>query len=114
MDIEREAKAEDQPADEELPVCASCFTPFDAGTNYCTSCGSTVGQHTEYVPFVNIRWQADGFGRLMRESSASRPGVFGKIIQILVTLLLTPLLLFGLPFKWAAERRKAREDRESA
>jgi len=107
MDTEREAEEANLAAGEEVPVCTSCFTPIDPGTNFCSSCGSTVGQHTEYVPFVNISWQADGYDRLRRESWSSRAGAFGQIIQIFITLILAPILLFGLPFKWAAERRKA-------
>lgn len=109
MDAERETETADAPVDEEVPVCVSCFTPIGPGTNSCATCGSTVGQHTEYVPFVNIAWQADGYDRLRRESWASRSGVFGQIAQIFITLFLAPLLLIGLPFKWAAERRKAKE-----
>ena len=108
MNTEPVVEAADEPTDEEVPVCVSCFTPINPGANSCSSCGSTVGQFTEYVPFVNIPWQADGYDRLRRESWTSRSGVFGQIVQIFVTLFLAPILLIGLPFKWAAQRRKAK------
>jgi hypothetical protein len=95
--------------DEEIPVCTSCFSPVEAGTNYCTRCGVAVGQHTEYVPFVNIRWQADGVGRLLKASRAEGAGALPRFLGALARILLTPIIWAGIPFAWLAERREARK-----
>ncbi len=95
--------------DDDVPVCASCFTPFEPGTNFCQSCGTTVGQHTEYVPFVNIRWQADGIDRLRLGSWTPQSSVLGRIIQMVVTVALAPVLLLGHAVQWIVRWREAGE-----
>ena len=91
--------------DDGIPVCAGCLSPIQPGSNYCAKCGSAVGQYTEYVPFVNIRWQAAGYDRLRRSTWPRSGSVFARVIWIFVTVLLAPILLLGLPFKWLAGRR---------
>ncbi len=109
MSTEPERESPEQLNDDAVPVCSGCFSPIDPGTNYCATCGSAVGQHTEYVPFVNIPWQVSGYDRLRQSTWPTNGSVFGRIIGALAALLLAPLLLFAMPFKWLAKRRKAQQ-----
>jgi len=52
-------KASESPA---TPVCPGCLAPIDPTRHYCKRCGRDTGQFTTYIPYVNIRWMATGFG----------------------------------------------------
>jgi hypothetical protein len=109
MSKEVRSDSVEQGADQGVPVCHGCFTPIDPSTNYCAKCGSAVGQHTEYVPFVNIAWLASGYDRLRRSTWSTNGSVFAGVISMFATLLLAPILLYGMLFKWLAERLRARQ-----
>ena len=49
------------------PVCIKCMKPVDPLLYYCPHCGEASGQLTQYIPFVNIRWQATVWGRMWRQ-----------------------------------------------
>lgn len=44
------------------PICIRCMKPVDPLGYYCPHCGEACGQLTQYLPFVNLRWQANVWG----------------------------------------------------
>jgi hypothetical protein len=97
------------PSDPGTPVCVHCFTLIDPSTSYCAGCGSAVGQYTEYVPFVNIAWQASGYDRLRRSTWPAAGGVVARIVGVFATLLLAPILLLRFGFKQLGRREGDRQ-----
>jgi len=42
------------------PLCIQCLTPFkEPLQHYCSKCGSTVGNYTRYIPFVDIPFHVE-------------------------------------------------------
>ena len=39
---------------EAAPLCPHCLTPQEHDGWFCPECGSTTGQYSNYLPFVNI------------------------------------------------------------
>ena len=37
--------------DEAIPLCHRCLTPYDSSTDFCSKCGTTVGQYTNWLPY---------------------------------------------------------------
>ncbi|MFT7463207.1 MAG: hypothetical protein ACI9EF_001551 [Pseudohongiellaceae bacterium] len=109
MTSEPETALTEQNFDGEVPVCISCFSPVDPATNSCDNCGATVGQHTEYVPFVNISWAATGYDRLRQATLPSSGPVSVRILSVMTAFFLAPLLLLAMPFRWLAGRRKTQQ-----
>ena len=103
---------QDEPAAEqveETPLCLRCLQPVDPLTHYCPHCGEAVGRLTTYIPFVNIRWQANVWGRMWRQLGQRDTTAWGRLIRFLMILVFAPILLVvGLPFVLA--RRLGRKE----
>jgi hypothetical protein len=37
--------------DEAIPLCHRCLAPYDSATEFCSKCGTTVGQYTNWLPY---------------------------------------------------------------
>ncbi len=98
---------------QEQPLCWQCLTPFDLLQHYCHKCGATVGQFTPYIPFVNIRFQANFFGKMWRRIWYEKATPATKVVCLLLILFLWPImLLLGLPFVfWRWLRKRGDEQR---
>ena len=99
-----------EPSPHARPVCPRCFQPFEATVDYCEGCGQAVGRYTEYLPFVNIRWQLAGYDRLWRRIWPWELGRVGRIVGVLIALSLAPFLLLAMPF--LARREPPGDDAE--
>lgn len=80
------------------PVCIRCFRPVDPLHHYCPHCGEATGQFTQYIPFVNIRWQASVWGRMWRQVWSHNVSFVGRIFRLLMIIWNVPILLIGLFF----------------
>ena len=96
----------DDRLDDGIPVCLGCFTPVEPLASYCARCGRVVGQHTQYVPYTNIAWQAAGYDRLRRAAWPAK-GLVAKLAGVFAAVGLAPFLLLWLPLKGRVARRKA-------
>lgn len=95
------------PAPDGTPLCPGCLASVDALRYYCARCGWDTGQFTSYMPFVNIRWQADAHGRMWnRLWYDSTPALAAKIGLFVLVVLTAPVMLVGLPFVWRESRRR--------
>lgn len=98
--------------DETIPVCPHCFTPFGETQYYCAHCGESVGQLTGYIPFVNIRFATNFYGRLWRRAWFGKGAGLGtRILCLLVVSLAAPLMFVGLPFVLWDYMRKRRSEK---
>jgi hypothetical protein len=89
------------------PVCIRCFRPVDPLHHYCPHCGEAVGQFTQYIPFVNIRWQVSVWGRMWRQVWSRNVSFLGRLFRLLMIIWNVPiLLLIGLPFKIIQKLKK--------
>ncbi len=112
------ASLEDPPSDEheeegeptdETPLCTTCLTPVRPLTHYCPNCGETVGEYTRYIPFVDIPFRYNFFGRVWAKAIRT-PGVrlHTRVGHLLLLIALAPEMFIGLPFLlWRRARRKA-------
>ncbi|HUT60643.1 MAG TPA: hypothetical protein VNA25_22590 [Phycisphaerae bacterium] len=83
----------------EVPVCLNCLTPVDPLQHYCPKCGQTVGQLSPYIPFVNIPYNMQPFGRMWRRTWYSTKRSFGtKLLYFLMLVMFAPVIFIGLPF----------------
>ena len=89
---------------EEVAVCSQCFAPVEPATDYCAGCGTSVGQFTEYVPFVNIPWQATGMDRMRRQGWPWNGTVFGRVVGIAVANFIGPFVLVWRQFRRSGRR----------
>ena len=98
-DNTEQSGAHESPLNDELPVCHNCLETFSRHDHYCQNCGATVGQCTAYMPFVNIQFFANFFGRLWQrtwfEKGVSLPT---RLFSLVLIVLLAPFMLVGLPF----------------
>jgi hypothetical protein len=46
--------------------CPYCLSALNPKLYYCPKCGEGFGELTPYIPFVNIRFQANWLGRVWR------------------------------------------------
>ena len=92
--------------DEAVPICAKCCTPYSRGTDYCKNCGATVGQYTAYIPFTNIRFFANFYGRLWTRVWYEQDiALSSRLFCMLLILLLAPIMLLGLPIVYWQRRQ---------
>ena len=95
------------PVDDELPVCHKCFEPYSRYDHYCKNCGVTVGQYTAYMPFVNIPFFAEFFGRLWRRTWFEKNVPwYARLFSLILVFLLAPIMLLGLPFVYFEKRHR--------
>jgi len=71
---------------EGMPVCPRCFQPVDPVNYYCPNCAETTGQLTPFIPFVNIPWAANFWGRMWRQVWSSDVSVPGRIFRLLMII----------------------------
>lgn len=92
---------------EEVPVCLQCLTPYSPLEHYCPVCGQVVGKFTPYIPFVNIPWTCDFWGKLWKrtwfESGRTRAD---RVFNVLLMIMFAPILLVGIPFALLAKVRR--------
>jgi hypothetical protein len=86
----------DESAD--VPVCLGCMEPVDPGAYYCDKCGEASNQLTQYLPFVNIRWQVDVWGRMWRQVRSGEGSIWSRLFRLLVIIWNVPIMLLGLIF----------------
>jgi hypothetical protein len=102
--IEEKDIAEDK--GDGTPVCIRCFKPVDPLSHYCPHCGEATGQFTQYIPFVNIRWQASVWGRIWRQVWSRDVSFPGRIFRLLMIIWNVPIMLIGLLFRVNQESEK--------
>jgi hypothetical protein len=83
---------------EGTPLCIRCCRPVDKLQYYCPHCGEATGQLTQYLPFVNIRWQATVWGRVWRQVWSHNVSFWGRILRLLMIIWQVPIMLIGLLF----------------
>jgi len=89
----------------DTPLCTRCLRPVRPHDHYCEKCGEAVGRYTTYLPFVDIKFQADFVGEWWRWAWARDTGIFKRVGSILLFVVLAPFLLIGLPFiRWTRRR----------
>jgi hypothetical protein len=88
----------DQVTGEATPLCLSCMEPVDPLAYYCPNCGGASGQLTEYIPFVNIRWQMGVYGKMWRQMFSHDVSITGKLFRFIMIIWQVPLILIGLLF----------------
>ncbi len=81
------------------PVCVKCFRQIDPLLYYCSNCGEASGQFTQYIPFVNIRWQASVWKRMWRQIWSSNVSIPGRVFRFLMIIWNAPIMLIGLIFQ---------------
>ena len=81
------------------PICIGCMEPVDPAHYYCPNCGEASGQLTQYIPFVNIRWSAQVYGKMWRQMRSRNTSFAGRLFRLALIILYTPYLLIGLFFK---------------
>ncbi len=89
--------AEDE--SEGTPVCLRCFQQIDPLQYYCSNCGEASGQFTQYIPFVNIRWQASVWGQMWRQIWSTDVSIPGRVFRFLMIMWNAPIMLIGLIFQ---------------
>jgi predicted amidophosphoribosyltransferase len=95
------------------PLCSCCLEESDPLQHDCRSCGNAVGQFTSYIPFANIPFTLDPFGRMWErvwfphhESPARRLIDLGLLALSFVGIWPTwILLLLSTPY-WSKRRRR--------
>lgn len=90
------------------PVCLRCLRPVDEVDYYCRHCNEACNQLTQYLPFVNLQWQATIWGRAWRGVWAKDVSVCGRIFRLFMVVWGVPVLLVGLLFK---KSRKEEEEK---
>lgn len=103
---------EDEISDQAVPLCLGCMQPVDPYTYYCPNCGEAVNGLTQYIPFVNIRWQVGLYGKLARQLWSKDVSLAGKVFRVFIIIVCMPLLLLLLlPFMWSKiKENKARKE----
>jgi hypothetical protein len=82
------------------PVCIRCFRPVHPLNHYCPHCGEAVGQFTQYIPFLNLRWQVSVWVRMWQQVWSRNVSVLGRLFRLFMIIWQFPIvLLVGLPFK---------------
>lgn len=94
--------------DRSVPLCTRCLAPQHPLTHYCPVCGEAVGQFTPYIPYVNIRFQANFFGDAWRLTWAPDTGILLRVLCIVSIALLAPILFVATPLAISRGRRKPR------
>jgi hypothetical protein len=84
---------------EGTPVCIRCFRPVDPLAHYCPHCGEATGQLTQYLPFVNIPWQAGVWGRVWRQIWSRDVSLPGCAFRLFMVVWNVPVMLIGLFFR---------------
>jgi hypothetical protein len=110
--------AEDRDITEEdgvgTPVCIRCFRPVHPLHHYCPHCGEAVGQFTQYIPFLNLRWQVSVWSRMWRQLWSRNVSFLGRLFRLFVIIWQFPIiLLVGLPFKIIEKVKKKRHRPDS-
>ena len=90
------------------PICIKCMKPIDPLDYYCPHCGEASGQLTPYIPFINIRWQANIWGRVWRQVWSRDVSIPGRLFRFIMIILNVPIMLIGLFFR----EKKQPEDSE--
>jgi len=85
--------------EEPTPVCIRCMKPVDPLSYYCPHCGEASGQLTQYLPFVNIRWQASVWGRVWRQVFSHNVSIAGRLFRFIMIICSAPIMLIGLFFR---------------
>jgi hypothetical protein len=82
------------------PVCIRCFRPIDPLLHYCPHCGEAVGQLTQYIPFLNLRWQVSVWVRMWKQLWSRNVSFWGRLFRLFMIIWQFPIiLLVGLPYK---------------
>ena len=93
-----------------VPLCTRCLRPHSPHQYYCAHCGAAVGQYTAYIPYVDIPFFANFYGRLWRRAWFERGvSLISRAFSMLIILLAAPVMLIGLPFA-ILKRRRERAD----
>ena len=89
-----------------VPVCIKCFEPVDPLDHYCPHCGEISGQFTQYIPFVNLRWQCDVWGKAWRQIWSHDISIPGKLLRFFMIIWYAPILLIGFIFRINSKTKK--------
>ncbi len=107
MDTDEKQPEPDPVRSGETPLCLHCLKPVDPLDHTCTACGGAIGQFTPNLPFENIHWQAQIWGKMWRQLWSPNLGVIAKLFRLVIIVWFVPLLLIGLvPVCW----KKLRSD----
>ena len=80
------------------PCCPHCLAQISPLEDYGSHCGEAVGQLTGVIPFVNIRFQTNFYGKLWRKLWYHEGvGMLTRAICLLCIMLLAPVMFLGLP-----------------
>jgi hypothetical protein len=86
--------------DRAMPLCLHCLEPYEPLVqHYCPKCGNAVGQLTPNIPFVNIPFEFEFWGRLWKAVWSPRQGryIFRVMALVLFVSFFWPILLVGMP-----------------
>ena len=95
-----------------MPLCTQCLAPHSPSVYYCPKCGAAVGQFTAYMPFVNIPFFANFYGRVWERVWHERGvAIHKRAASLLLVLCMAPVMLVGLPFallkRWKSPSHEA-------
>ena len=93
---------------EGVPLCPHCLTPFEPLQHYCVKCGRAVGQHTPYVPFVNIPFNMNIYGEMWKRLWRPKTPWFARAFYVFLIAATAPIMFIGLPFAVLERLRKRR------
>jgi len=83
-------------SDGATPACPHCLAPISPRDDYCSHCGEAVGQLTGIIPFVNICFQTNFYGKLWRKVwSDEGVGILTVAVCLLCIIVLAPVMFVG-------------------
>ena len=90
-------------------VCIRCLKPIDPLGYYCSHCGEASGQLTQYLPFVNIRWQATVWGRMWQQVWSRDVSIPGRVFRLIMIIWNVPIILIALFFRGSRQTEKQQD-----
>lgn len=87
--------------DDAVPLCHHCLSPHKSSTDFCPSCGTPVGQYTNWLPFP----QLFSIGHVLRTGTS---GDFKRTPLTIIGFMLFSLAEYTLfvPIYWIIFLRK--------
>lgn len=92
------------------PLCTRCLAPADPLKYYC-ECGEAIGQFTQYVPYVNIRFNNSIYGELWRRLLSPDTRLWLRCFSFGMLVLFAPIMFVGMFFVLRERWRARTEER---
>jgi hypothetical protein len=107
METDENIQVESDGQEKEIPLCLKCLQPVDSLCHYCPNCGEAVGQLTPYIPYVNIPWQTQIWGRMWQQLWSRKISFAGKLFRLFMIVWNVPVMLIGIiPRLWYELKRR--------